>query len=537
MSTTTSERFTETNEVELANVTAALRRHWMPLALVPLLAGTAVYSLSSRQAPTFEATSSLMSSSPDTGNTVVSGASITASQLPQGAVDEVVHSRQAVERINELLASTALTESVKTSIRTDLENELASESFKRINVKARLDSNQRGVYELRANAETPEAARLLATTATQALLEWDLRRAQEGVSRARQTQQQQLENLNVRLRNTPPGTVEYQSLIAARGQLLLTLTQTAAFEEGARGNLTLLAEANAPKAPVSPKPTRSAAIAGLLALFITAGGVLLSDALRRRIQGIHDLIVLELPVLGEFPRLKRVRREGIVGATMSGPFYEPAGFIRVNLSMAATQVPAVFAIGSARPGEGKSSTVAAMATSLATSGKRVLVIDLDLHRPTLQQFWPITGRPWVALPGSREQRQTTVIQALEDPTSASAIDLGNGVHMLPGGETGRRASALLNAEGFSALLRQWATGYDMVLIDTPPLLALADGFVIARQVDGLLLVVSQNDTSVPEVQQVLRTAQSTGTQVLGAVLNKVKRSGSSYYSYRYAQTS
>jgi len=263
---------------------------------------------------------------------------------------------------------------------------------------------------------------------------------------------------------------------------------------------------------------------------------LLLDSLRRRVRSTADIIALDVPAIGELPRMPRSRRAETATAATAGVLYEPTGFIRVNLSTAVPQTPALFAISSARPGEGKSTVVAAVAESYALAGKRVLVIDLDVHRPTQQEFWSVGGRPWVPLPGAREGHQTTVVQAIEHPEQASAVDVGRGIHLLLAGEVGRRAASLLNTPGLPELLRQWATGYDVVLIDTPPLLSVADAFVIAPHTDGLVLVVESNETSVPEVQRVLQGARTSQVKLLGIVVNKVRRGQQGYgYSYSYTQ--
>lgn len=529
-------RSKSTDDIDLAQVFAVLRRQALPLLLAPVLVGGATYALFKRQAPTYEAVTSVMAAQSDNSNSVLSSASVTAPQLPQGAVEEVVHSRQSVERMLALLKTSTLPDQVKASISEELKNELASDKFSRVTVKARLDTQQRGVYELRASAQSPEAARVLATAATQALLDWDIDRARTGVGRARKNLQAQLKNISARLAAVPAGSVEAQSLIAARGQLILNLSQATVFEEGAVGNLTLLAEANAPRTPVAPKPTRNAVLAAILTLFAGAGLALLLDSLRRRVRSTADIIALDVPAIGELPRMSRARRAETTTAATAGVLYEPTGFIRVNLSTAVPQTPSLFAISSARPGEGKSTVVAAVAESYALAGKRVLVIDLDVHRPTQQEFWNVGGRPWVPLPGAAEGHQTTVVQAIEHPEQASAVDVGRGIHLLLAGEVGRRAASLLNTPGLPELLRQWATGYDVVLIDTPPLLSVADAFVIAPHTDGLVLVVESNETSVPEVQRVLQGARTSQVKLLGIVVNKVRRGQQGYgYSYSYAQ--
>ena len=241
------------NDVDLTHVLRVLRRRWLPLLLIPLLLGVVTYVLFSRQPPVYQASTSLMATPADTGNTVLSGATVTASQLPQGAVENVIHSRSTVTRTITLIDATNLPEKVKARIANSLRDELASDVYKRVTVTARLDQFQRGVYEIRANAESPQAAELLATSATKALLDWDLQRAQEGVSRARQNIQDQLNNINTRLNATTPGTADYQSLVAARGQLILNLSQATVFQEGARGSLTLLSDANPPRSPHRPQ--------------------------------------------------------------------------------------------------------------------------------------------------------------------------------------------------------------------------------------------------------------------------------------------
>ncbi|MDL2343009.1 polysaccharide biosynthesis tyrosine autokinase [Deinococcus sp. MIMF12] len=523
------------DEIDLKQVFTVLRRRALPLLAAPLVVGGLTYLVFRQQAPTYESVTSILSTQPMAGSTPLSGASVSAPQLPQGAVEQVIHSRQLVEQMSDVVEDASLPAAQKTALLDDLEEALRGGRVEGLSVRARLDTQQRGVYELRATGPSPEAARQLATAASQALLTWDLNRAREGVSRARQNLQRQLASLGQRLQGLPPGSPERESIVAARGQLLLDLSQATVLEEGAVGSLSLLVEANTPQAPIAPRPARNAALAALLTLFAGIGLALLLDALRRRVRGVTDIINLGLPTLGEMPKVPRAQRNQTVEAATRGGLYEAAGFVRVNLMPLLPETGALVAVTSARPGEGKSTVTATIATSFALADKRVLVIDLDLHRPVQQEFWSFSGRPWVALPGATEPQQTTVAQALTRPNQASALDVGRGVHLLPAGEIGRQVTSLLSHPEFPALLRRWAQAYDVVVIDTPPVLSVADAFVIARHTDGLVLVVEGGATSVPEVQRVVQNASSTQTRLLGVVLNKVSRSEQSYYSYSYAQ--
>ena len=523
------------DDIDLKQVLTVLRRRWIPMVLAPLVLGAGTYALQNRQPRTYEASTSLMSSVPDNSNSVVNGASVTAAQLPQGAVDEVIHSRGTVDRIKILLNASSVPESIRGKISNSLDNELTNEKYSRVVVKSRLDQQQRGVYDLRASAESPDAARVLAAAAAQALLEWDIRRARDGVSQARRNLQRQYDNLTTSLATTQAGSVEQQSLIAARGQLILDLSQATVFEAGARGNLTLLAEANAPRNPVAPKPLRDAVLVAALTLFAGIGLTLLLDSLGRKVRSMADVIGLDVAVIGELPRLRRLSRGDTVQAAHNGALYEPAGFIRVNLGTALKKTPAIITVSSARPGEGKSSTVAVIAMAFAQTNQRVLIIDLDLHRPKQQDFWPVATRPWVSLPGATEEpSRTTVTRAMKDPQIASAVDVGGGIHVLPAGEGMRRATGLLSDPAFPGLLQQWAQGYDVVLIDTPPVLSVADAFMISQHTDGMLLVIDSDGTSVSELQRVLRDVRTSGTNVIGVVVNKVRRGEQGYYySYQY----
>ncbi|MFC4639989.1 polysaccharide biosynthesis tyrosine autokinase [Deinococcus hohokamensis] len=533
MTTTRSFSNSSTENIDFSHIIGALRRRWLPVVLAPLLIGGATYTLSKRQAPVYQASSSLMAAPSDSGG-VLGEASITASPLPQGAAEQVLHSRDTVKRILQIVENSTLSEGNKKAIMQDMNSELANGNYERLRLKARLDSQQRGTYEVQSSAETPQAARILADAAATALLEWDVQRVKGSVSLARENFQQQLTELNLRVAAATPGSVEQQALQTARAQLVLSLSQASVLEKGARGNLTLLSVANAPSRPVSPKPLRNSVLSALVSLFGVVGLALLLEAVGRKINSSNDLSEMGLPVLGELPYLSGLKRAQTVSSVKSGKLYEPTGFIRVNMSAALPQTSAVVAVTSARPGEGKSSAVAATAVAYALAGKRVLIIDLDLHRPMQQELWQTQGRKSVALSTSSIPQAMTVAQAVASPEFAGAYEVSEGIDLLPAGEGGRAAASVLGDPNFPPLLRQWSKGYDVVIIDTPPIRAVADALSIARSTDGLAMVVESQHTPVPDVERAVRDINTTGVRFLGVILNKVKLGEQGYYSYGYA---
>lgn len=531
---------TNQDELDIAKVFRVLRRHWLSILLATILAMLGVYLLFNRQARTYEATGSVMAAASDVGNTVANSGVVATPQLPQGAVAEVLQSRAALTRVVELVNNSALPTIQKESIIKRIAKELDNNIYSQITVRARVDTQQRGIYEIRALAGTPEGAKVLADAALKALLEWDTARAKLGVTRAKNTLQGQLKSLDAQLEATTPGSVEREALLAARGQARLNLSQVQVLEQAAVGNLVLLADANTTRKPISPRPLRNAILAGLLTLMGGVGVAIILDALRRRIRTSSDLLALNVPVIGELPRLRQGQRSQIVNETFTGELYEPSGFIRVNLTGQLDAVngqPQSFVITSARPSEGKSTVVASMASSFAGAGQRVLIIDLDVHRSTQHEYWQTAGRPWIPLHGAREARPTTLLKALLEPQYASAVDLGNGVFLLPAGEATRREAGLLTTQGFTKQIKEWMVGFDVILLDTAPVLSVADSLVISPHTNGMVLVVEANGTSMNEVQRVLQTVKATQVHLLGIVLNKLSRGQRGYgYSYSYGKS-
>ncbi|ASN82935.1 AAA family ATPase [Deinococcus ficus] len=523
------------NDVDLSKVLSVLKRHWLPLLLIPSLTAGGTYALLNRVPPTYQAGTSIMSGGTSNGNLALNGAIVSATQLPEGAVDSVIHSRALVEQVIGAVQSSSLPPQLKSEIASDLRAELSSGQYRRLQVRTKIDNQQRGVYTLTSTAESPAAARVLANAATQSLLQWDVDRVRIGVTQARRNLQDQLDNLTARLATLPPNSVERDSLVAARGQLLLSLSQATVLEQGAIGSLVRLAEANDPSRPIAPKPLRNAVLAFLLALFATAGSVLLRDSLRRKINAPADLPP-GLPILGSVPRLKSRKRSAVLQNDHSGA-YEAGGFIRVNvLAKLEGHSHPVIVVTSPGPFNGKSTVTAMMAKALAEGGRRVLLIDLDLHRPTQHEFWPVAGLEWRPLPEAvtTPNAQRSILDAAAHPDQASVLAVAENIDLLPAQAVSRQVVTALNNLNLMQQIRTWAQQYDAVLLDTPPVLALSDALLLGQASDGVVMVASSGETSTQELERAVDAFTATQGRLLGVILNKVPRSseGYAYYSYR-----
>ena len=178
---------------------------------------------------------------------------------------------------------------------------------------------------------------------------------------------------------------------------------------------------------------------------------------------------------------------------------------------------------STNPGEGKTTTTANLATSLAANGAKVLVVDADLRRPTLHQHFAISKTPGLS----------DVIVGKRQISEAIQFARGKALHVLPCGYIPPNPAELLGSNVMREIVRALKTRYDWVLIDTPPVLAMADTPVMCPFVDGVILVVASEASSRPAVQRAIDQLAGVGGTIIGAVLNKVDLKRNSYYYSQY----
>ncbi|MBI0446548.1 polysaccharide biosynthesis tyrosine autokinase [Deinococcus sp. DB0503] len=524
------------NEIDLVTLWQGVRRRLPWIVLVAALLAGVVYLWSRVQPNVYEASSSLIT----TGNGNVGSlrdALVTAPPLPEGALQEALQGPIVLgEVIRRVRQDDRLAPEMRAELANKLQQELQTRRVKTLNLQARLDPGGNGIYTVTAQGPTPQAAALLADITAQALLNWDRGRALQGVQRAENSLRAQLAEIDRQLQSDTLNALERQTLVAARATAQRNLAQASIQAEGASGSLELVAPAVVPLKPVAPKPLRNAVLTALLVLLLGSGVAALRTALDRTVRSEDDLLNFGLPTLGVIPRLRKrdVVFHGIVRAARQAGLYEAVGFLRVNLlTRLGVHSGKCVMISSTAPGEGKSSLTATLADGLATSGQRVLIIDADLRRGTQQEVWDKYEREhtWHQLAGTGGAR--TFQEALRQPDNVQVMEAEPDVHVLPAGPGIHDSLALLNRPDLGDLLRRWGQAYDVVLIDSPPLLALADGLVIGKYVDGVLLVTEEGKTSLQAVRQALRRAGGAGVPILGFILNKVAVSAQEARTYGY----
>jgi capsular exopolysaccharide synthesis family protein len=185
----------------------------------------------------------------------------------------------------------------------------------------------------------------------------------------------------------------------------------------------------------------------------------------------------------------------------------------------------VILITSSGKQEGKSTTISNLAVSFAQAQKKVLLIDCDLRQPKLGVIFGIN------------KMKTGLTNLLVDkiPIDTGVNKIGNySLDVITAGSKQVSATELLNSEDFENLIADCRTEYDLILIDTPPILSFADASIVSRVADGVLLVVAVGETKKTMMVESKKNLEKVGADLIGVILTKVEfKKNSEYYHYDY----
>lgn len=176
--------------------------------------------------------------------------------------------------------------------------------------------------------------------------------------------------------------------------------------------------------------------------------------------------------------------------------------------------------------EGKTTTICNLAITLAQTGKKVLLIDADLRLPHVNVLFSINKRQ----PGL----SNLLVESLPLDAVVISIEDLDKLEILTGGNKRVSPTELLNSEDFERLIMECKKEYDIILIDTPPVLSFADASIVAKVVDGVLLVVAAQESKKEMVVETKKTLDKVGATIIGVVLTKAKfKKSPHYYGYGY----
>lgn len=354
------------------------------------------------------------------------------------------------------------------------------------------------------------------------------------------------------LRAVPAKEVEYARLFRQAEVLdeIYTLLQTrlkeaeiaAAVEDP---SVRVVEPAVIPVEPIKPNKPLSLVLALLLGLGLGAGAAFLRENMDRSIHTREDLqeVAPHLPVLGLIPRIpealggdrgrgvpdqatrgvKDLSHRLITGRDPRSPVSEAYRSLRTNISFSAVDsAHKVLVFSSALPGDGKSTTCANLAITLAQQGMRVLLVDADMRKGVLNE---VLGE--FRAPGLSD----VLVGEVELTEAVRSIDLGESgrLEFLPSGSLPPNPAELIGSERAHRLVEGLSELYDMVLLDAPPLNLVTDAALLGSYADGVVVVARSGVTERGAVSYAVEQLGAVRAPVLGTVLNDIDVRKDRYY--------
>lgn len=313
--------------------------------------------------------------------------------------------------------------------------------------------------------------------------------------------------------------VLYESFLA---RLKETTVQIGVHQADSR----ILSEA-IPGVYVSPRKTRTIALAILLGLVFGAGAVLLRERLQNTFRTADDLERrARVAVLGQVPRIPARQRSDTIFYLAEKPTSAAAEAIRnLRTSILLSNVdapPKIILVTSSVPGEGKTTLAIALAQNLAGLGKRVLLMEGDIRRRTFSAYFPDAAkRPGVLSVVSRKVSLEEAVWKHPDLK----------IDVLMGEKSSINAADVFSSTSFRDLLEDMRKSYDYIVIDTPPVLVVPDARVIAPMVDAMVYAVHWDRTSHSQVEEGMKQLRSVNAHVTGLVLSQIDPKGMRRYGY------
>lgn len=288
-------------------------------------------------------------------------------------------------------------------------------------------------------------------------------------------------------------------------------------------NISIIDLADVPQEPSSPRLLLNIAISLLAGLVI---GAAIALGLEQFDEAIADPTEVKrrlgLPLLGSVPKIRdETPKEALLDR--KSELFDAYLAVYTGLGFTTEHgVPRSFAVTSTRPAEGKSTTALALATTLARAGKKVILVDGDMRSPSIHH-----------LAGVDHDRGLSTFLAGDNDLDSLVFQMADlGVSAISAGPIPPNAAELLTGSRLSVLIDRLRTTYDHVVIDSPPVMGLADAPLIGSRVEGVVYAVESHGIRSTQVKIALNRLANANVRVFGCVLTKFE-TRKSYYGYGY----
>jgi tyrosine-protein kinase Etk/Wzc len=350
-----------------------------------------------------------------------------------------------------------------------------------------------------------------------------------------------------RFASVPGKTIEFARLTREKSSLeqLYALLETKfneanVTEQSEFGYVEIFDPAVAPAEPSSPNLLLNIALGVILGLGMGLAFTFIKELLEQRVYSPEDLIrrgLVPLSTIGSLNSRSSVRTSDAYQVAMANPssgFTEAFRHLRTNLYSTRNVVPPrTIMVTSPNPGEGKTTIACNLAVILAQSGKKVLLVDADLRDPAVHKAFGMDAKTGLAQILTGKMTADKLIRASQVPN----------LSVLCSGSSPINAAELLESSDMKFLVNQLSEQYDVVLFDSPPVLAVSDALILSMLVQSVLLVVSAGVTTSTAIERATESLSKIGANMVGLVLNNFDltraygflSAGSGYGYYGYAE--
>ena len=314
--------------------------------------------------------------------------------------------------------------------------------------------------------------------------------------------------------------------------LLLKKLQEASLSGGMSvSNIQIVDYSIVPDGPIKPKRSKNMLLALLLGLFGGISAAFFIEYMDDTIKTAEDVDkAINLPLLDIVPLTDGKDGPLFVLSNSKSATAESFRTIRTGIMLSSLDDDPikVLLVTSATPNEGKSTVATNLAVAMSQMGERVLLIDVDMRRHNLHEFFDIDNSVGIS---------DLIIDPARLAEAIKKIDAVPNLSLITGGTLAPNPSELLGSEKMKTLIAGLRGQYDRIIFDSPPLMAFSDSLVLSRLADGVIMVAWGAKTPRVTIIKAADSLKGVGARILGLVLNKIdtaRHSSYAYYSYYYS---